>query len=100
MSEIKIITNHHWRNFLYGYELALKWRHEFNYLTDEEYAANNFFAYHGYIYDTSEFMSTCGMPDDSPLKQWDGYRSESFFSGILVRYSENCEQYQVGRYLS
>ena len=37
---------------------------------------------------------------DLSIKGWDGYISDSFFSGILIKLSEDGEQYQIGWYLS
>jgi hypothetical protein len=34
------------------------------------------------------------------LKEWDGYISDTFFSGVLIRYNEGYEAYQMGTYYS
>ena len=81
---MKIITNNQPRLLLYGYELTEKQRQDFDYLDDID--GNNFVKYKGFIYDVSEFISTYNM--DS-LKDWDGYSSDSFFSGILIKYIDS-----------
>lgn len=100
MDTIKIITDHKWHDFKYGYELPSKWRKEFDYLTDEEFETRDFIVYRRWVYDSHEFMVTSGLPEFNPLTKWSGYHSDSFFSGVLIRYSQNCEQYQVATFLS
>lgn len=99
---MQIITNHHWHNFLYGSELTEKERADFDYVEDID--THSFFRYRGCVYDPDEFMRT---PQNEPARQelnklsaWDGYQSDSYFSGVVLKYSQDCEQYQVGLYLS
>ena len=91
---MKIITNNQPRLLLYGYELTEKQRQDFDYLDDID--GNNFVKYKGFIYDVSEFMSTHNM--DS-LKGWDGYSSDSFFSGVLIKIIDS-DTVIMGTYLS
>ena len=91
---MKIITNNQPRLLLYGYELTEKQRQDFDYLEDID--GNNFVKYKGNIYDVSEFMSTHNM--DS-LKGWDGYSSDSFFSGVLIKIIDS-DTVIMGTYLS
>jgi hypothetical protein len=62
----------------------------------------SFFRYRGELYDLGEFMSTRGMPEFSPLVKWDGYSSDSYFSGTLVRYVDQDHDMRVvvGRFYS
>ena len=99
MTDLKIKTDHKWRNLLYGYELPQKVRKDFDYLTDEEYATRNFPKYRGYYYDVGEFERIPELAE-APMKQWHGYQSDSYFSGILIRFSEDGEQYQIATYFS
>ena len=32
------------------------------------------------------------------MKGWDGYISDSFFSGVLIKISDDNEEYQIGTY--
>jgi len=99
---MKIITNNQYRNLIYGYELTDKERAEFDYLDDID--SHEFFRYRGQAYDPSDFMAT---PHNEPARQelnelsnWDGYSSDSYFSGIVIKYSNDFEQVKVGLYLS
>ena len=92
---MKIITNNHWHNFLYGYELTDKEKREFDYLDDIDFA--DFIRYRGCLYDPGEFMRVDHIPE---FEQWQGYQSDSYFSGVLLRYSRDCEQYQIATYIS
>lgn len=101
-TQLTIRTNYHWRNPLYGYELPAAQRAEFDYLDDDEYMTHEFAHYRGNYIDLAEFEVFHGHPqwfDGSP-QNWQGYRSDSYFSGLLIRYSEDCEQYQIATYYS
>ena len=86
--DVAIVTNHHWRNLTYGHELAPKWRPEFDYLSDEDYATHDFLVYRGDVYDVCEFTV-------SSIPGWDGFRSDSYFSGIAIKYDQDYEQVRV-----
>ena len=104
MSKLTIRTNNHWRSPVYGYELTDKERAEFDYIPAEELDSRDFLRYRGWVYDPSEFMRTpqneSARQELNELSNWHGYQSDSFFSGIVVRYSDDCEQYQIGTYYS
>jgi hypothetical protein len=34
------------------------------------------------------------------LKDWDGYQSDSYFSGVVIKISPDGEQYKIGTYFS
>lgn len=95
MGEMTVKTNKHWRNLLYGYELTPEERKDFDYIDPEDFDSHAFFRYRGVVYDPGEFMC---CPDD--LGPWDGYASDTFFSGIVIRYSRDTERVQVGTYYS
>ena len=94
MSELRIITNHHSRPLLSWYDLDEKqqaWvKDEHAWLWNNEIATwdeESFIPYKGWIYTLSDFMRT-----DSPhsmFTEWDGYLSDSFFSGILIKYARD-----------
>jgi hypothetical protein len=102
--ELTIRTNHQPRPILDASELTDKERKEFDYLDwpalDRGEASASFFRYKGTVCDLGEFMTTSGMPEFSPLIQWDGYCSNSFFSGIVVRYTIDYEFVVVGTYFA
>lgn len=95
---MKIATNNIPRNVIYGFDLTEKQREEFDYLDDVE--SGQFFAYKGQIYDLGEFMHVDANrePCLSPLSGWSGYASESFFSGMVVKYVDDFERVIVGTY--
>jgi hypothetical protein len=93
----KIKTNNVPRNLLYGYELSKKERKEFDYIDAEYFDGHGFFRYKGEVYDPSDFMRATDIAD---LKGWDGYASDSYFSGIVIKYVDNFERVIVGTYTS
>ena len=101
MDTLKIITNHHKRDILYWHELSDKERLEFDWIIDNNHDPDNFmfFRYKDNIYCLSEFELCNGhFPGN-----WDAYMSDSFFSGILVKYpldEYNDEFIVVGWYYS
>src|SRR5271165_3694042 len=102
---LTIKTNRHPYNILYWHELTAKEQKEFDYLDSEERQSNaSFFRYRGRVYDLGEFMRVSKpMASDCQLKgiaEWDGYASDSFFSGILVKYVEDSEWVIVATYFS
>lgn len=100
---MKIITNNHERDVLSWWDLTDKERKAFDYLIERE-EDGVFFRYMGEVYDLGEFMR---VPNNEParqelneLREWDGYLSDSFFSGIVVKYRGRFESVVVGRYCS
>lgn len=96
-----IKTNNQPRNLLYWNELTVKEQKDFDYLkVNEEAQANaNFIRYHRRVYDVSEFMRIEHTNKDLFVK-WDGYISDSYFSGVLIRYVNDNEQVIVGTFIS
>jgi len=92
MSEVTIITNNQPRDIMYGFQLPKKYRKEFDYLTDEEYADQEFFVYKKQAYALSEFIFAAGYKD------WDRACSDSFFSGVLIRVVNDGDSVLVGWY--
>jgi hypothetical protein len=96
MSELSIITDHKYHNFKYRNEVpGSVLKNQFDY-QDEE-VIDGFFQYKGNWYHLDEFM---GCDNMSPFVGWSGYSSDSFFSGILIKLSDDGEQYMVGWYCS
>lgn len=89
---MKIKTNNQPRDILTWYDLTPAERKEFDYLEEGE---GSFFRYKNHVYDLGEFMRVdhTAIPGD-----WHGYASDSYFSGVLVRYASDCEQVIVGTY--
>lgn len=82
---IVIITNNVPRDIINPWELTTKERNEFLYLSwpdlDEGKDSASFMRYKGETYDLGDNE---GIPHFAP--GWDGYYSQSFFSGVLFRY--------------
>ena len=96
---LQIITNHHERPFIYGYEVPESiMNDQFDWM-DEEDTGDGFIHYRGYWYHTSDFMRIDHHPD-SEFSSWHGYHSDSFFSGVLIKLSDDCETYQIATYIS
>ena len=104
---MKIKTNNVPRDLLSGYELTAKEKEELDYIENIDDCFNQFFRYRGEIYDTQEFVRIerrsqlsnpfChGVDDDSQLLKWHGIQTDSFFSGVVIRYTEDFEQIVVG----
>lgn len=97
---MKIVCNNCPRDVLSGYELTDKEKSEFEYLDSID--DGSFFRYKGQVYDLSEFMRI--TPSIAPhcqrpgWEKFDGYSSDSFFSGLLVRYVDDFERVIVGTY--
>lgn len=62
---------------------------------------SEFVRYRGRLYPLSDFTTTTpgpwnfGLPDE--FREWDGYLSDSFFSGIVIRYVRDGERYDTDR---
>lgn len=98
---MKIRTNHVPRPILDGSDLSAEEREWFDYVDWQKVAEGSdsvsFFRYKGTLYDLHEFMPTQNLYD---FTAWHGYQSDSFFSGILVKYTDDHENVIVGTYYS
>lgn len=100
-----IITNNQPRQPMSGLTLELfvgdkqaaKIRKQFDYLSDTEFEDAYFVTYKGYTYCLGDFMRTPDACGD--LVGWDGYSSDSYFSGVLIKYTEDHDVI-MGRYCS
>lgn len=94
---VTIKTNHVPRHTIQGYELTTKEREEFDYIPKDEIDGHDFFRFKGQVYDLNEFMRVGAA---FGLQGWDGYHSDSAFSGILVKYVNHGDSVIVGTYYS
>jgi hypothetical protein len=100
VSGLTIRTSHQSRPVLQWHDLSARERREFDYLdTDDARSCAEFVRYRGVVYDLAEFMAAS---KDGPeeFRAWDGYRSDSFFSGILIRYVDDAERVVCATYYS
>jgi hypothetical protein len=103
---MKIKTNNKPRPVIYGYELSAKEAKDFDYIDPEEMSGHAFFRYRGQIYDLGEFVRICrpgshGGPfahydHTGELSRWDAIRTDSYFSAIVIRLSEDGEELVAG----
>lgn len=103
----KVTTNNVPRDVIDAWQLTAEERKQFDYLDwagiEDGTSGASFFRYRGELYDLGEFTTTSpgpwnhGLPDW--MSAWDGYQSDSFFSGIVIRYADDaCESVVVGTY--
>ena len=104
MTDTMIIkTNSVPRDVLFWYELTDAERAEFDYLDfDTAQSDASFFRHRGVVYDLGEFIhinkTVAPHPQRQGWENWDGYHSDSYFSGILVRYVQDFERVIVATY--
>jgi len=80
---MKIKSNYQPRDLLYWNELTEKEKAEFNFSGKE---TSSYFRYKGNVYCLGDIMR---IGESSPFPEyWEGYLSESFFSGILIRFCD------------
>ena len=75
-------------------------RKQFDYYNEEELQEQNFFKYKNHWYCLSDFLR---LENSEELKGWDGYISDSYFSGVVVKFVDDfMSDYSVivGRYYS
>jgi len=98
---MKIITNNQPRDILTWFDLTPAEQEYFDYMNEGE---GSFFRYKNCAYDLGEFMRIDKViaphPQRETWENWDGYSSDSYFSGVLVRYTVNCDSVIIGRYYS
>jgi hypothetical protein len=90
MSDLKIIGNGHCRDIIYYWELTDDEREDLDWADEDE----AFFRYKDNVYALSEFMRISKQAPE-PMQAFDGYMSDSFFSGILIRYPCRNEWHTV-----
>lgn len=96
MDKITIKSNHHIYDLKPYTELPVKERKWFGYIEDA--FVPRFVCYKGNWYDVHDMMRSS---QDMFPEYWHGYLSDSFFSGILVRFEgEDPDQVVMGTYYS
>lgn len=102
MGKLEIITDHKWKMFKYRDEVPQKQVNDYDWLSEEE-KTDGWIWYRKRVYHISEFMDLNNKfhnPNHPFPAPWNGYISDSFFSGILIEISEDGEMYRIGTYLS
>ena len=94
---VTIRTDHKWKPLKYRREVPESiLLDQFEHLPEDE-GGDGFLQYRGRYYHTSDFMR---MHHNEEMKDWHGYASDSYFSGVVIRLSDDGEGYQIGRYCS
>jgi len=98
---IQIKTNNQFRKIVYGYEIFEnnKIRKEFDYLNDEEFIATDFICYRGHWYSLGDFMRVENEATGD-FAGWDGYLSDTFFSDVLIKLSDDLDSVKMGTFYS
>lgn len=101
---INIVTNNVPRDVISGYEMDPKiLKKEFDIdiegINDDQIGdlcSMEFVKFRGVWYDLQDFITTRpgpwnhGLPEE--FREWDGYSSDSFFSGILLKYAREDDR--------
>lgn len=88
-----IKTNNIPRDVVTGAQLNDREKAEFDYYTNDELDNASFFRYKGNVYDVGEFLYA-----PEPLEPWQGHSPTSYFSGVVIRYTDDMESVIVGVY--
>ena len=95
---LQITTNTHERFFSYRYEVPEEiLKGQFDYQDPEE-THDGFFKFKGYWYHLDQFMRIDKNAPDG-FQKWDGYHADSFYSGVLIKISDDLETYKVATYI-
>ena len=97
---MEIITNNQERPILSWWELTDAEREEFDYCGEED----SFIRYRGETIPLCDFMAVDPArhaPNSfASLADWHGYRADSYFSAVLLRYTDDYEGVICGLALS
>jgi hypothetical protein len=94
---LQIITNNIPRPTLNWWELTEREQNEMDLLPEDYRDGEVFFRYKGNVYPISDFMRIGNNPD---FKGWEGYSADTYFSGVIVKFTEDCDSVIVGTYYS
>ena len=78
--------------------IQLEIRKDYDWMDPQDIECNfGFFVYRGQVYHLQDFMRVTDVSDPD-LNGWDGYVSDSVWSGTLVKLTEDCGFVVVGRF--
>ena len=97
---MQVKTNNQPRDIVYGYELPDAVLSEFDYLEGDALLCAEFVKYKGQWYHLGDTESPRGMPEDSPLRQWDCFVSETFNSAVVFKFVDDFERVICGHAFS
>lgn len=93
---IIVCTDSKWKPFKYGYQVPRKiMKNQFGHLYEDN-NDDNFFKYRKYWYHITDFMRlNSGMEG---FADWQAYTNDTYFSGVVLKVSDDLETYMVGTY--
>lgn len=105
METLTVRTNHQPRDLFSACELSESELEKYclGYIEGDDMLSYRLFRYKGNVYDVNEFVAFLppwGNPNSPLAKDWDGIQSDTHFSGILVKYTNDYESVIVGTYFS
>lgn len=90
---MEIKTNNVPRDILYWEDLTPTERLEFDYLHSDDLPTSEFVRYKGVVYSLDEFSRIttpiAPHPQRPGWEEFDGYASDSYFSGVLVKMTDS-----------
>lgn len=92
---MKIKTNHVPRLLLDWNQLTLKEQEEFSNLRSLDRETGDYVRYRKWIYCVTDFTSCHHI---SEFSKWDGYQSDSYFSGVVCKYTKDRDHVIMGEY--
>lgn len=106
--EIKIVTDGKPRELKCFMDLTEKERADFDYIKDDDFCSPRFVRYKGHWYDVDDTQRIGEWPKQHlygfavnpghPFANWDCITTETFFSGVLFRYTKDYENVICGSY--
>ena len=106
---MKITTNNQPRDLVSFHDLPENVQSDFDYIEADAHHDLRLFKYRGAWHDVNEYVQIIARRDtyngwamqvdaDSPLLKWDGIQSDTYFSGTVIKYGDDCETVILGRY--
>lgn len=96
---MRIITNNVPRRLHLLAALPTSVQQEFFYISIDDDDTPRMVLYKNVWYDVLDSQTPHGLPADSPLHQWDGFISDSFFSGIVFKFADD-DNIVCGRFVA
>ena len=94
---MNIITNNQFREYIYSNDVPESvLKDQFDWMDNPD--EWTFIKYRGSYYTLDDFMQV--DKNNETLKGWDGVSSDSFFSGLLIKFDDTGEGCIIGRYYS
>ena len=99
MPKAKIVTDNKYKQFKQDWDVPEKvLRSQFDWMANT--GEHSFLKYKGHWYCLADFMT---IPQDlgngKAWYKWDGYSADGYFSGTLIKLSDDGEEYIIGTYV-